>query len=137
MENTKQKRDLYAEVTERIVHTLENGVRPWSCPWTRSSKGGILPRRHTGEAYKGVNVLLLWATTLERGYTAQTWMTYQRVLAQGGQVRKGERGTTVVYAGQIATENKHTEADEDGTSPSRMRSYLCQAAMAWQELAGT
>ncbi|MBC7215300.1 ArdC-like ssDNA-binding domain-containing protein [Extensimonas perlucida] len=49
MENTKQKRDLYAEVTERIVQTLEKGIRPWSCPWTRSSTGGILPRRHTGE----------------------------------------------------------------------------------------
>lgn len=117
-------RDLYAEVTARIVQTLEKGVRPWSCPWTRSSTGGILPRRHTGEAYKGVNVLLLWATTLERGYTAQTWITYQQVLAKGGQVRKGERGTTVVYAGQIATDAKQADANEDVAAPSRMRGYL-------------
>lgn len=117
-------RDLYAEVTARIVQTLEKGVRPWSCPWTRSSTGGVLPRRHTGEAYKGVNILLLWATTLERGYTAQTWMTYQQILAKGGQVRKGERGTTVVYAGQIATDTKQADANEDAAAPSRMRGYL-------------
>ena len=126
MEASKQPRDLYAEVTRRIVEAIERGVRPWSRPWTRSqAAAGMLPRRHAGEAYRGVNVLLLWAAALERGYTAQTWLTFNQVQAEGGAVRKGERGTTVVYAGQFvpATATKTDDSDDDANA-RRTRAYL-------------
>jgi antirestriction protein ArdC len=125
MEASKQPRDLYAEVTRRIVEAIENGVRPWSRPWTRThAAAGMLPRRHTGEAYRGVNVLLLWAAAVEHGYAAQTWMTFKQALAQGGQVRKGERGTTIVYAGQFAPTTATTDSTDDDASASRARAYL-------------
>lgn len=126
MEASKQPRDLYAEVTRRIVEAIERGVRPWSRPWPRSqAAAGILPRRHTGEAYRGVNVLLLWAAAMERGYSAQTWMTFRQVQAEGGQVRKGEKGTTVVYAGQFTPANATTTGDgDDDTEARRARAYL-------------
>ncbi|MBS0349090.1 MAG: DUF1738 domain-containing protein [Proteobacteria bacterium] len=125
MEASKQPRDLYAEVTQRIVEAIERGVRPWSRPWARSqTAAGMLPRRHTGEAYRGVNVLLLWAAAQERGYSAQTWMTFKQVQAEGGQVRKGERGTTVVYAGQFTPATGMSEEGEDDTLERRARSYL-------------
>lgn len=125
MEASKQPRDLYAEVTRRIVEAIERGVRPWSRPWTRSqAAAGMLPRRHTGEAYRGVNVLLLWAAAMERGYTAQTWLTFKQVRAEGGQVRKGEKGTTVVYAGQFTPANAATDDSDDDAPARRARAYL-------------
>lgn len=73
MEATKSRRDLYAEVTQRIVTALAQGVRPWT------ASGGHVgrPMRHTGEPYRGINVLLLWSTAQERGYERNTWLTYR------------------------------------------------------------
>lgn len=125
MKDSNTRRDLYAEVTNRIVETLERGVRPWSRPWTRSqSCAGSLPSRHTGEAYRGVNVLLLWAAAMERGYTAQTWLTFKQVQAEGGQVRKGEKGTTVVYAGQFTPAGGADDEREEDAPSTRARAYL-------------
>lgn len=125
MKDSNTRRDLYVEVTNRIVETLERGVRPWSRPWTHSQPGaGSLPRRYTGEAYRGVNVLLLWAAAMERGYTAQTWLTFKQAQAEGGQVRKGERGTTVVYAGQFTPAGGDDEDQENDSATSRARAYL-------------
>lgn len=125
MQTNNQSRDTYADVTRRIVEAIERGVRPWSRPWTHSqTAAGMLPRRHTGEAYRGVNLLLLWAAALERGYTALTWMTYKQVQAEGGQVRKGERGTTVVYAGQFSPPAGGSEEGDDATPARLARAYL-------------
>lgn len=107
--------DLYARVTERIVEDLARGVRPWARPWT--SAGGdariTLPRRSCGTPYRGVNVLLLWGAAFERGYTAPMWMTYRQAQELGGQVRKGETGSLVVFANRVT----RTETDGRGDDP--------------------
>lgn len=125
MDDSKQSRDLYAEVTRRIVEAIEGGVRPWCRPWSSSqAAAGMMPRRYTGEAYRGVNVLLLWAATQERGYTAQTWMTFRQAQAEGGQVRKGEKGTTVVFAGQFTPAVGPNEDSDDDAPTRQARAYL-------------
>jgi len=30
------RRDLYEDVTSKILAALESGTAPWSCPWDRS-----------------------------------------------------------------------------------------------------
>jgi antirestriction protein ArdC len=112
MDTTKPRRDIYADVTKSIVAALSQGVRPWTRPWRASSEHTARPMRHTGEPYRGINVLLLWSTAQERGYRRNTWLTYRQAEALGGQVRQGERGAMVVYAGQ------HTQVDERGTEDS-------------------
>src|SRR3546814_18381228 len=51
--------------------------------------------------YSGINVLILWGAVVERGFLGQRWLTFRQALGLGGHVRKGETGTTVVYADQI------------------------------------
>lgn len=116
-------RDLYATVTGCIIQALEQGVRPWVCPWARGVSH-TRPLRATGEPYRGVNVLLLWATAQERGYRAPTWMTYRQAEALGGQVRKGERGTLVVYAGQVKPEERQDDIHQAEPGSQRPRSFL-------------
>lgn len=118
----KPRRDLYAEVTQRIVTALVQGVRPWACPWKTQAGSIARPMRHNGEPYGGINVLLLWCTMQERGYQRNTWLTYKQAEALGAQVRKGERGALVVYAG------RHTPADsnettEDAAEPVQGRAF--------------
>jgi antirestriction protein ArdC len=101
-----QMRDLHAEITARIVARLKAGVVPWRQPW--SGKGyGVMPRNAaTNRAYSGANVLLLWSRAQESGYAAPLWLTFKQALELGANVRKGEKGETVIYVAKIVKEDK-------------------------------
>ena len=126
MQTKSSTRDLHAEVTQRIVDALEQGVRPWSCPWQRQQACQTgRPTRYSGEAYRGINVLLLWATAQERGFQANTWLTYKQAESLGAQVRRGQRGTMVVYAGKQTSPGPDDDAEEAKTSgQTRAFSFL-------------
>ncbi len=103
---------LYEEVTNRILAQLEKGIAPWVKPWAVPAPYNAA----TQHRYSGVNVLLLWDTPYKRS----AWVTYRQAWRLGGQVRKGERATTVVYASTI---KKH-EADEEKIVPFLKRYYV-------------
>lgn len=108
--------NLYDEVTARIIAELEAGRVPWVQPWGRP--GGTapgLPRNAlTARHYSGVNVLILWGAVIEHGFPSQGWLTFRQALEAGGAVRKGERGTTVVYADRFTPEAEKARAVETG-----------------------
>lgn len=89
------RRDLYAEVTGRIVSALERGVAPWVRPW--SAVDATYRNGLTGRGYHGLNPLLLSIASLERGWTDARFLTYRQAQEAGGHVRKGERATTIVF----------------------------------------
>jgi antirestriction protein ArdC len=95
----RDKLDLYERVTAEIIGALEAGTRPWAPTWTSSLSPPGLPLRIKGEPYRGINVLLLWSVMITRGYPSPVWMTYAQARKLGGQVRRGEHGTLVCYAG--------------------------------------
>lgn len=119
------KKDVYTRVTDRIIADLEKGVRSWLKPWSAQHPAGSVtrPLRQNGVPYRGINVMLLWGEATERGFSAPLWMTYKQAQELGGQVRKGERGSLVVYANRIT----RTETNESGEDTEReipfMRGY--------------
>jgi antirestriction protein ArdC len=114
-------RPLYDRVTDAIIADLDRGVRPWAKPWSVNASGAVSrPLRHSGEPYRGINVLLLWSEAAANGFSSPIWMTFRQALALGGHVRKGEHGATVVYADQIT----RTETDEAGDEATRNIPFL-------------
>lgn len=109
--------DLYTRVTNAIIADLENGVRPWLKPWdAEHAAGGITrPLRAIGQPYKGINVLMLWASALNHNFTAPIWMTFKQAKELKGNVRKDSRGSLVVYANRITK----TETAEGGEENER------------------
>lgn len=107
---------LYAEITGTIIAELEAGRLPWVQPWgTKAAAPLGLPRNAaSGRAYSGINVLILWGAVVEHGFPAQSWLTFRQALALGGNVRKGERGTTIVYAHRFVPEGERQRARETG-----------------------
>jgi antirestriction protein ArdC len=101
--NAAASRDVYARVTAHILADLERGVRPWVRPWSAEHAGGriVRPVRANGAPYRGVNVLLLWGAAWENGFACPLWMTFKQALDRGARVRRGEKGTPVVYADRI------------------------------------
>ncbi len=68
----------------------------------------------TGRAYSGINILILWGAVVARGFSCQSWLTFRQALSLGGNVRKGERGTTVVYADRFVPDDERRRARETG-----------------------
>jgi antirestriction protein ArdC len=109
------KTDLYQNVTDQIVASLEQGVRPWMKPWNAEDAAGRItrPLRANGIPYQGINVLVLWGESVTKGYSAPIWMTFRQALELQGHVRKGERGSTVVYASTVTRTGTDAETGED------------------------
>lgn len=108
--------DLYEKVTQRVIEQLEQGVRPWTQPWS-AGPGAGLPLRHNGQGYRGINVLILWGQAQDAGYSASHWMTYKQAQLLGGQVRRGERSTQVVYYGTAARDESVDGGNGVGGDP--------------------
>ncbi|MFC3070484.1 ArdC family protein [Phenylobacterium soli] len=119
---TQTRPDLYARVTDAILADLRRGVRPWTKPWSAEHLAGRItrPLRATGQPYSGINVVLLWAEAVARGFSAPIWMTFRQALALGAHVRKGEHGATVVYANRFT----RTETDDKGQDVEREIPFL-------------
>lgn len=107
--------DIYQRVTDQIVAALEKGVRPWVKPWDAAHAAGRInrPLRANGIPYRGINILMLWASATERGYSAPLWLTYKQAQELGGQVRKGEKGALVVFANTITKTEQDAATGED------------------------
>jgi antirestriction protein ArdC len=98
-----EKEGIYTRITNEIVSHLECGVRPWVKPWNAEHAAGRItrPLRHNGKPYSGINVLSLWASAMAQNFAAPIWMTFKQATDLGGRIRKGEKGSLVVYADSI------------------------------------
>jgi antirestriction protein ArdC len=110
-------------LTARIIAELEKGRFPWVQPWASSS--GVTPlglpqNASTGRAYSGINILLLWAAAIEQGRPSQRWLTFKQALALGGAVRKGEKGTMIVYADTFIPKAAQEKANASGEEARRV-----------------
>jgi antirestriction protein ArdC len=120
----KDTKDLYSQVTERIVADLEKGVRPWRQPWSNGSAGDAgLPVRSNGVRYRGINAVLLWAEALRKGFASATWMTYNQAQLQGAHVRRGERGSVVVFTDNIERTVINGEGEETERKIRLLKQY--------------
>ena len=94
--------NIYQMVTDRIIAEMEKGIIPWQQPWN----GGACAISHvTGKAYSWLNQLML-------GLRAGEWLTFNQCKAEGGSVKRGEKGCPVVF--WSFNDKKIKEKDEDG-----------------------
>jgi len=113
---------LHDTVTNRIIRELEQGCFPWVQPWASSGMTplGLPLNAATGRPYSGVNILLLWFAAIEQGRPSQRWLTFKQALAMGGTVRKGEKGTMVVYADTFVPKAEQEKAAGSGEEARRV-----------------
>src|SRR5436190_9229065 len=106
------RRDLYADVSARIVAELERGAAPWVKPWSAIPGQNVPQNAVTNRPYSGCNVILLWLAR-NRGWATPRFLTFKQALEAGGHVRKGEHGTKVYFVKRLEVRDK--DAGEDGT----------------------
>jgi antirestriction protein ArdC len=120
-EDGVMKRDLYAEVSTRIVAELERGAAPWIKPWSATAGMNTPCNALTNRPYSGCNVLLLWMAA-NAGYRTPRYLTFKQALGLGGNVRKGEHGTKVYFVKQLQVADRDGEEGETRIVPM-MREY--------------
>src|SRR5436190_19865816 len=106
------RRDLYADVSARIIAELERGAAPWVKPWSVTPGQNTPQNAVTSRPYSGCNVILLWLAR-NRGWVSPRFLTFKQALEAGGHVRKGQHGTKVNFVKQLEVRDK--DAGEDGT----------------------
>lgn len=110
---TKQRFDVYEAVTNQIITAIEAGAGQVAMPWHRSGAAITRPKNiSTGNAYRGVNTIALWAAAEIGGYAEGLWGTYRQWQDRGAQVRKGETSSLIIFYKEFAREDD--DAREDG-----------------------
>src|SRR4029077_8428824 len=106
------KRDLYGEVSARIISELERGAAPWVKPWSATPGQNMPQNAVTNRPYSGCNVILLWLAR-NRGWTMPRFLTFKQANEAGGHVRKGEHGTKVYFVKQLQVKDENGGDDAD------------------------
>lgn len=111
-------KDLYQEVTNSILDSLEKGVTPWVKPWRCTEPfGGIPYNITTGRPYRGINILLLAMSP----FGSNAWLTFNQAKAVGAHVKKGSKASTIVFYKTAIAKSK--EEDEKARTFPMLRSY--------------
>jgi antirestriction protein ArdC len=105
---------VYQQVTDRIIEELEKGAAPWIKPWKAGSNEdqNIVSKK----GYNGINRLILGMS----GFAAPYWGSFKQWQALGGNVRKGEKGTMIVFYSPIVK-----DAINPSTGDSERSMYHC------------
>ncbi len=113
--SSPQRRDVHREITDHIIAAIEKGAGDFEMPWHREVGSTLPTNALTANSYNGVNVIALWATAELRGYASGLWATYKQWRLLDAQVRKGEKGSIVVFYKQMEREVASEESGEAET----------------------
>ena len=110
----KTKEEVYAEMTKQLIDALSESEKlgKWQLPWRRM---GLPENGTTGHKYSGSNWFFLTAMTDIKGYNSNKWATYDQWQGIGGQVRKGEKATSIFVPIFLKGREKADGTEEKGT----------------------
>ena len=111
MAGGRERADAYHQhFAERIIQALKEGTAPWQKPWKPGER--IMPHNFgSGRDYRGGNAVYLAMQGLDRGYADPRWGGYRQIQKAGGHVRKGEKGTPIMY---VEWRQQRTARDDKG-----------------------
>ncbi|MYE06166.1 MAG: DUF1738 domain-containing protein [Chloroflexi bacterium] len=95
--STAERSDAYyRKVADHLIDQIERGTAPWTQAWQPGEKA--MPRNvATGKAYRGGNSVWLASVAEMRGYHDERWGTYKQVQDLGAQVRRGQKGASILF----------------------------------------
>jgi len=96
--------NIYEMITERIITLLKEGTVPWRKPWTGGSSKTLPMNLTSKREYRGINIFLLMCM----GFSSRYWLSFKQAQEKGGRVRKGEKGTPVIFWKLYASEDRQT-----------------------------
>ncbi|MCC0057779.1 MAG: DUF1738 domain-containing protein [Hyphomicrobiaceae bacterium] len=113
--SAKPRRDIHAEITDKLIAAIEANPSEPTLPWRRISGPLFMPvNALTGNAYNGINVVALWVEAEVRQFATPIWGTYRQWAEKGAQVRKGEKASHVIFYKEYEADPDPSDANDDG-----------------------
>ena len=127
------KTDAYQKITDQIVAAIEAGAGPVEMPWHRGNVGTTRPANaFTAKPYQGVNIVSLWAASAINDLTSGYWATFRQWQYLGAQVRKGEKGSPIVfYKRYVAGQPGAGSHDDSASHPDSDEAVRWFARTSW------
>lgn len=100
--------NVYETITNRIIESLDKGIIPWRKEWKAGANVSTPTNYTTKKPYRGINVFSL----LCNEFSSNEWMTYKQAQDAGFQVRKGSKGSPIVFWKFDSKENTETGENE-------------------------
>lgn len=122
--------DIHTEITNRIIAAIEQGAGNFEMPWHGAGTMMAPVNAATKRAYRGVNILSLWVSGQAQGYRLPQWATFRQWRDLGQPVRKGEKGTPIVFYKTLEVESAASESgetSEEKTIPFARASWVFNA----------
>ena len=118
----KPRQNIYDTITAKILAAIEANPGDPIMPWQRGGARPVLPTNAvTGHAYRGVNILSLWVSALERGYSSGEWATLRQWNEKGACVRKGEKASPIVFYKEFDVDAEAGDARRRRTAETERR----------------
>jgi len=99
--------NIYKMITDKVIAALDKGVVPWRKTWRGGSEGAPASLK-SKKTYRGINVFVLALQQMTMGYQSRFWLTFNQAKALGGSVKKGEKGTPVIFWKLLRKEDSET-----------------------------
>jgi len=115
--------EIRTEITDRILEALKAGQAPWRTPWSSDPNAGFPTNVISKRPYRGINPLLLQITAMASGHISRWWGTYKQWRELGGQVRRGEKGTHVIFYTRYEKEATASDGTSETKSIFLLRTY--------------
>lgn len=126
---THERRDIHADITAKLIASIEADPGRPSLPWRRSSQPLFMPENAlTKKPYNGINIVSLWVSAEAQGYATPVWATYRQWAELDAQVRKGEKASLVVFYKEYDTDPDPEVADDDGKRRVARASHVFNAS---------
>jgi antirestriction protein ArdC len=98
---------VYQQVTDRIIAELESGAAPWIKPWTTHA-GNEDQNIISKKPYQGINRLILGMS----GFSMPYWASFKQWQDLGATVKKGEKGTMIVFYSPIQKDSINPQSGD-------------------------
>lgn len=118
------KRDIRQEITDKIIRVLEGiETSDYQAPFAGLAAQGLPLNPTTDHRYQGINIPSLWIDQQEKKFTSNQWATFKQWRERGAQVRKGEKGSPVIFYKTLTKEQENEQGEAEDISIPMLRFY--------------
>ena len=103
--------NIYQEITDSIITELEKGATPWVKPW--NAPNGADKNIVSQKPYRGINKLITAMAGCIKGYSNPAWASYDQWQKLGGQVKKDEKATKIIFWSKATGKDKNTGLEKE------------------------
>lgn len=118
------KRDIHQEITDKIVRVLDSiDLNDYQAPFASLAAQGLPLNPTTDHRYQGINIPSLWVDQQDKQFTSNQWATFKQWKDKGAQVRKGEKGSPIIFYKTLTKTEEDAGGEDQEVSIPMMRFY--------------